>query len=432
MQVKTELMKALSAESARPPYYKSAGLVLSVSGGVDSMVLLDVFHAMVHVHASPLKVVHIHHGTGAFADCSEALVRERCQALAIPLTVARYAHCRGDNFEYAASAFRRKTLDEVRETDQWILLAHHLQDQAETFFQAVVRGAGGSSPVGMRRRHGYRLRPFLHLDRALILDHARRRKVPHVVDPMNFDTEMLRGAVRHRVMPALRGFYGGFEERLAGWLDDVGVLQDALDAEARALFEAWHRDGLLAREAFRLSKPYLWDFILKHFWESRHVPKPKRRESDRLKHWLAAEETGSFDANGFRFYCDLDGLTLSRPVPTQPVSGRFEESVTWGPWRFRIDRTPEGMKAMPGSVLSLEPRGALSKPLREVLRAARIPYRFRENLPFFDFGGRTRHYCEMLALERQGYLKVHRECGEALRPQFGSLVPQVVKTLFLS
>jgi len=334
---------------------------------------------MAHVHRSPLRVVHVHHGTGRFADLSEAVVRRDCERRGLALRVLRFAWDGAGNFEYQAAAFRRRILAEERAAGEWILLAHHRGDQVETLLQTLVRGAGSATPLGMAPERDHRLRPFLNQDRGLLLEHAAARGVAHVLDASNYDTDNFRNALRHQVLPLLRARHGRFEERLAGWFDDHRRLVEGLAAEGRRLFERHYRAGLLARAVFSTQPSCLWDFILKFFWETQDLEKPKRAQNERLKAWLAADRCGAFDHGGGRLYCDIDGLVLAPRTPAGPVEAQLGDAVDWGPWRFVLQaREPSAAAASYTLVPGPRPLG---RPVRERLRLARVPLRFRQNIP---------------------------------------------------
>ncbi len=419
---KTPLMKKLRPRLGSSPYVGANGLLLAVSGGMDSMALLDAMIAMAHVHGAPLRALHVHHGTGPFADRSQALVERFCQANGVPLTVRRFEWNGAGNFEFEAAAFRRKALAQSRRDGEWILLAHHLQDQAETFFQSLTRGAGPTTPAGMSLQRGFFLRPLLDIDRALIADHARRRGTPHGLDPSNYDQAHFRNAVRHRVMPTLRSFHEGFEARLHHWLTDYQAQSRALADDAGAIFQRRCRDGVLSRAAFAEAKPYLWDFLLRFFWEAHELPNPKHGEHRLLKQWLAEGETGSFDHQGRRVYCDLDGLAVF-PQPTERARQcRFSEEAPWGAWRFLL-RLENLAEARQTGGYTLTPMRGAAKTVREHLRLVRAPLRIRANLPAFHFGGQSFHYYDLARLEKAGFLRISHTAGPELKPYFENLKP---------
>ena len=417
-------MKQLHGRLSAAPYRNRDGLCLSVSGGMDSMVLLDVFDRMRHVHGAPLKVVHIHHGTGTFADRARDLVRAFCHQRELFFRVIDFRWNGCGNFEYEAAAFRRRTLAAERDAGQGIVLAHHLQDQAETFLQTLIRGAGLATPLGMEPVRDHRLRPFLDVDRDLLEEHARLAAVPYLLDPSNEDGSRFRNAIRHQVMPVLRSFYGHCEQRLGSWMSQWLELRRALEREAAALFEPCFANGLLQRQVFRDSKPYLWDFILKLFWERQDFVKPKDRCHLQLKSWLRDDALGAFDHQGRRIYCDLDGLIAVRLPDPRGYRARFGDVMDWGAHSFRLQLTDRARRRWPRLEergLRLFPLSATPKHIKDFQRRMALPLRIRQNLPVFEIGNGTYHFHDLICLERSGLLVVEQTGAFDLKAFFTGL-----------
>jgi len=379
---KTRLMKNLVATLSATPYFESPGLLLSVSGGVDSMVMLDAFAALEHLHRAPIAVLHVHHGTGRFADVSEGVVRDYCAAHGLPLTLAQFRWDGTGNFEWAAARYRRAVLEANAVPGGRILLAHHRRDQAETMIAALTRGAGVTSPLSMCAHRGNRSRPLLHQDRETILDHAERRAVPHMVDPTNRDDKRFRAAIRRNIAPTLSAFHQGFEARMGDWLEDWDRLRNALREEAAMIFDAYVEDGVLDRDAFRTTRPYLWDFLLARFWDQTTEVKPRRRDNETVRRWLEREACGHLDHEGKRFWCDLDGLTATEPTPNEPIRVTPGERVRWGSWVFRLEVGEHGPRE-----IALIPPGPHTEYQKDWLRRNRVPHRFREGLPDVSLAG---------------------------------------------
>lgn len=407
--LKTRLMKRLRPQLAQPPYHGATALLLSVSGGLDSMTLLDVFVRCAHVHCAPIKVVHVNHHTGEFAEKACDLVRETTKKLGVDLHVRDWEWQGNGNFEYEAANFRRRAMEVLREEGAWVVLAHHAGDQAETILQTLVRGAGAATAIGMQSQREGRLRPFLNIDRDTLLDHARAAGVAWLDDPSNEDQTRFRNALRHTVVPTLKRFHGGFEANMAAWSEDLRDLQDQLNQAARRLFQKHYRDGLLARKAFNPDQPYLWDFLLKLFWEARGLAKPKKREHGQLRRWLKEGSWGSFDLGGQRCYLDLDGLTLLPPIEERDAL--FGENVDWGSWSFRLNLC-EDLARQFGDSYHIARHESLPKKVKERLRLSRTPHRIREALPVFTLGGEVCHLHQVLEMERTGMLTLDQGRGE--------------------
>jgi len=417
--LKTALMKRLRPRLAAAPYRDAPRLVLAVSGGRDSCVLLDVFWRMRHVHRAPLLVVHVDHRTGDHAVEARALVEDLCRDHGLPLDVVPFRWDGAGNFEHAASAFRREALARAHGEDGYAVLAHHREDQSETLLMALARGAGVTSPLGMWSRRGQRLRPFLDVPSACLADHAEAVNLSWCEDPSNREEDKFRNAVRHRVIPAMTEFHENVGDRLSGWVEEVHQLQAQLFRKARRLLvesgsEELAATGALRREIFQHAPDYLWPFILAEFWSAIGVAKPKRREHLQILSWLAADRVGCFDHAGQRFYCDRDVLTLAPKPELSPRPGRLNQSVIWGLWRLRLDWLgadlpwTASLRTHGFHVIAGEP---LPKPWRERLRRARLPLRIRQHLPALIVGSNRLHFGELFALQTEGYLRVVRESG---------------------
>lgn len=194
-------------------------LLVGVSGGVDSMVLL---HLLGQVGRWQLAVAHLDHGLrGPEARADAALVSETARQEGIPCfmgaaDVRGYAGARGISLEMAGRELRHALFARAAEaTDaRGIALGHHADDQVELFLLRLLRGAGGEGLGGMRPVSPlpgfpqlHLLRPFLGVDRASVLDYARRRRIRFREDASNADPRIPRNRIRGELLPLLRRHY---------------------------------------------------------------------------------------------------------------------------------------------------------------------------------------------------------------------------------
>lgn len=211
-------------------------IVLAVSGGVDSMVLLDA--AASTIDAARLCVATFDHGTGAAATQSAALVRDRAVDLAIDCVSGRATGTLRS--EAALRDARWQFLHAAAEARHArIATAHTLDDQVETVLMRILRGAGARGIAGLYAASDVR-RPLLDLTRGDVLHYARARRLDWVEDPSNESLWYLRNRVRRELLPALRRQQPDLEDSLldiaraaALWRDDVrGYVDDALAPRA--------------------------------------------------------------------------------------------------------------------------------------------------------------------------------------------------------
>ena len=161
-------------------------IAVGLSGGVDSTVLLHVLRALAPAHGYVLRAVHVHHGISPNADAWARFCRKMCRDWHVPLSTMRIeiGPLRGKGLESAARDARRAALARVRADA--LVLAHHLDDQAETVLLSLLRGAGvrGASAMPALGRLGTKLlrRPLLQVPRARFLRSARRHRPQRVAD----------------------------------------------------------------------------------------------------------------------------------------------------------------------------------------------------------------------------------------------------------
>jgi tRNA(Ile)-lysidine synthase len=194
----------------QPPPGPPRAVLVGFSGGLDSSVLLRLLAQMPATARNALRAIHVHHGLHADADAWVAHCRQACEALGIPLQVVRVEVARGDGNgpEAAARAARHAAFAAELRDDEVLALAHHRDDQAETFLLRALRASGPDGLAAMRpwRRHGrgWLWRPLLDLTRGELLAHARQQGLRWIEDPANRDSAPDRNFLRHEVLPLLQ------------------------------------------------------------------------------------------------------------------------------------------------------------------------------------------------------------------------------------
>lgn len=191
------------------------GLVVALSGGLDSSVLLHRLAAQPAIRARGLRALHVHHGLHADADAWADHCGAVCAALGVSLDVRRVEVARdsGLGLEAAARAARREAFTESLAAGEVLVLAHHQDDQAETFLLRALRASGPEGLAAMRpwRRFagGWMWRPLLDQPRAVLEAWAREHDLAWIEDPSNLDPVHDRGFLRRELMPLLRQRWPG-------------------------------------------------------------------------------------------------------------------------------------------------------------------------------------------------------------------------------
>lgn len=225
-------------------------LVVALSGGIDSMVLLDAACAVARAPAS-LSAVHVHHGISRHADRWAAFCAEQCEARGVPLVIRRVLidRERGTSLEAEARKLRYAAL---RETEaDLVALAHHADDQAETLLLQLLRGAGphglAAMPSFMAGRPAF-IRPFLALPRAALAAYARNRGLAWIDDESNDDRRLARNFIRHEIASRLRAHFPGYPATLVRAAHHQAEAAGLLDELARIDGSAAIDDAGLSRE----------------------------------------------------------------------------------------------------------------------------------------------------------------------------------------
>lgn len=158
----------------------------------------------------PLRALHVHHGLRPAADEWARYCRSLCRELGVPLQVSRVqvASGTGASLEAEARRARYAALERGLRRDEWLLTAHHVDDQLETMLLQWMRGAGVAGLAAMPQRaafgRGWLTRPLLSMSRDELLRVARAQRLAWVEDDSNVDQRFERNYVRAQVAPMLR------------------------------------------------------------------------------------------------------------------------------------------------------------------------------------------------------------------------------------
>lgn len=220
-----QALAACISRHARP----GESVVVGFSGGLDSTVLLHAAKSVAIAAELELSAIHIHHSLSMNADAwadSCALV---CEGLAIPLTVLRVEVPRntGEGLEAAARRVRHRALADHRA--DWILLAHHADDQAETILHNLLRGTGVRGAAAMPESRERLLRPLLGVARADLLEYATSQELAWIEDESNADNRYTRNYLRREILPAIASRFPQASKQLAAAASRFGEASYLLD-----------------------------------------------------------------------------------------------------------------------------------------------------------------------------------------------------------
>ncbi len=218
-------------------------VVVAVSGGGDSLALAAAVSAVQSEMSLRPTVVIVDHQLQAGSDLVAAKAAQVASSLGltdvrvIPVDVRAVG---GDGLESAARSARYDALRRVSSdvSARGILVAHTLEDQAETVLLRLARGSGTRAVAAMKAVSGDIWRPLLGVPRATVAASLEHYGIEPFVDPHNFDSRFLRSRVRHELMPILREVLGAdIDAGLARSARLAAEDADALDAAAQQILE---------------------------------------------------------------------------------------------------------------------------------------------------------------------------------------------------
>jgi tRNA(Ile)-lysidine synthase len=300
--VTDEFERALGAIRTRVSVSSSA-LAIAYSGGLDSGALLHLAQVYARAHGLSLFAFHVHHGLSPNADRWLAHCRGECARLGVFFD-ARHVDVRGaigDSVEEAARLRRYAALGEMcRAHDVPLLLtAHHQDDQAETVLLQLLRGSGVAGLSGMDESNRapdllgdaqlLMGRPLLGVARAELEAYVAAHAIAHVEDESNADPRYARNALRHHVMPLLRQYFPGYQQRFARTARHAQSAQRLLiELASQDLSACLDGESLDLGRLRRLDADRI-DNLLRYWFGARGIRMPSTA-------WLAEMRTQLLDA----------------------------------------------------------------------------------------------------------------------------------------
>jgi tRNA(Ile)-lysidine synthase len=222
-------------DALETPANKPDGYVIALSGGLDSTVLAHALAATRERHGKSLLAVHVDHQlqaeSGRWTEyCRELAGRFGIEFVAETVSVDSTG---SGGLEAAARKARYAVLGRHTRGGNWLLSAHHRNDQAETLLLNLMRGSGpaGLAGIGLLTPFagGWLARPLIDVSRAALETYAAAQDLRWLEDPSNDDLRFDRNYLRHDVLPALEQRWPGVVERLARSAELAGDAAAMLD-----------------------------------------------------------------------------------------------------------------------------------------------------------------------------------------------------------
>jgi tRNA(Ile)-lysidine synthase len=226
------------ADALSPSLSAGSSILLGLSGGVDSVVLLHLLQRLSLRCSWHLSALHVHHGINPQADAWVVFCANLCALYGVPLQVKHVdiAPLRSLGIEAAARKLRHTAL--AQQQVDFVALAHHLDDQAETLLLQLLRGAGvrGASAmpaIKYRANDPTLLRPLLDVPRSILLEYAQQHGLQWVEDKSNADDTYPRNFLRHRILPLLQQRFPAYRKTLLRSAQHFAEATELLDELAQ-------------------------------------------------------------------------------------------------------------------------------------------------------------------------------------------------------
>lgn len=319
-------------------------VVVAVSGGADSVALLDILFSLPDLRLH-LVVAHLDHGLRGEESAGDAEFVGRLAAsyqLSCEikrLDVQEISRLRKLSLEEAGRVARYEWFDEVAQacSARTTALGHHADDQAETFLIRLFRGSGATGLACMRFQTSERyVRPLLSLTRAEIHDYLERRGLSFRHDSSNDETVFLRNRIRHECLPYLRTFNPAISDRLNNTAEalaaDAAVLEKLVDELFARLSRTDSEEITLDLTVVRAELPGLRYRLYRRALQLLRrdltgIATIHLKQVDRLVHAARTQRELSLPG-GFTVLRCYDELLF---LPTENKPGREEA------WEIRID-----------------------------------------------------------------------------------------------
>ena len=224
-------------------FARGSGLVLGISGGPDSVCLAEILAGLQSKYDLKIILAHVNYALrGKDSDRDQKIVEDLAQKYALELFVLQ-PKLGKKNSEESLRNIRYDFFEKVRKENgcEYIAVAHTLDDQVETFFMRLIRGAGLSGLTSMKFCNGKIIRPLLNISKKEILEFLKKNKIKYRIDKTNQENKFLRNKIRNIFIPLLeKDFNPNIKEMVfsntLSIADDYSLLLDLAQREYAKIF----------------------------------------------------------------------------------------------------------------------------------------------------------------------------------------------------
>jgi len=296
------------------PYIKGKKLLLAISGGIDSVVLADLLlqndydFALAHCNFQ-LR--------GTDSDKDEAFVKDFAQKRNIPVFTVKFdtkktASERKISTQVAARELRYEWFENIRKEHQYnfILTAHHADDNLETVLINLLRGTGLEGLTGIPERNKNIIRPLLPFTREEIKNYAEKKELKWREDLSNFEDKYTRNKIRHHILPVFKELNSGFDNSFVQTLSHLkgaqSILKETVKKAQCRIFNKTDKDAyqmdIKKIKRLKNTKHYLYEMLKDYGFT----------EWEDVYHLLTAQPGKQVFSKTHRLIKDRDYLLLTK------------------------------------------------------------------------------------------------------------------------
>jgi tRNA(Ile)-lysidine synthase len=368
-----------AAEAICAQYGTDKTYWIAYSGGVDSHVLLSLFHVLCQTQPLKLHAIHIHHGLSPHASDWSAHCKAVCAQLQIDF-VERKINLDlqpGQSLEEIAREKRYAVFAEHMQAGDVLLTGHHQDDQAETLLLQLLRGSGvkglAAMPMTKPFAGGVHARPLLMTSRAEIMQYAASHSLHWIEDESNRHVAFSRNFLRQEIMPILLKRFPSATQTIARSAEHCREAESILNelATEKLASVAGKVAGTLSVSKLLLLSPALQRLVLRTWIANAHYSLPDTKKLSVMMHDVLQARQDAMPCVKWghamlRRYRD-DVFVL--PILSPPVAIPDEWLVNRYTIRYR----------QPGEVVTLLKRGRLN--LNHLMQEWGVPPWERDHLP---------------------------------------------------
>jgi len=384
--------------SHKDPFLSDKKIVVALSGGIDSVVLL---HYLNKYYPNQVRVIHCNHHISDHSNEWQDFSKKICEKLNLYIDILDLDIPQSNNLEEAARVKRYESLKASINIDEVICTAHHQNDQAETLLIQLLRGSGSRGLSAMPKLktfgEGLLYRPFIDIEKSEIKDYALENHLEWVEDDSNNDEKFTRNFLRHKILPQLEKLYphvhkniaraSKHQSELSKISDDLAIL----DIESLGLL----KNNRLQSDLLKKMDEYRLKNVLRFHLNQLNFRSPSEKVLEQMIQLIRAKEDSipvvSWSNYEVRRYQDeLYFLDVNQSEERE--SCPFYEEFSPHP-KFSIGYREDGLRVkFPGK--------EHSQSLKKVLQEKQIPTWERDTLRMYYVDG------NLVAIEKVGYMSL--------------------------